>query len=628
MSKPTLSRKLYLMNPSYSPMAKYAKNPFLSKRTTSSPTNSLPKSSSPAQAKTLSFTKKPVTAHWSPNRKILSPAKAFQAAFNNNPATLQNSFIGSTTQDYEPKLNFPIFAMPESKLTEEFKKSTQFQKNYITKPGVTSNTSLRGPNPNPQDPKVTVQDYDIFSRVENRGSGLGKNCGQNPKIPKNRDQNLSSPKNADISLLVKSRDFLNRTTHRDYHQKNKYTPRNSLSMVNGSRTERYGDGNIMDSSLWTPNPTKTLTHRSGLGSRLSCIDRFWPQGKNGPQEGAEGGQGGGSVYSKYSKKTLDRFMVNREMGVTECSLSIGRLVGELGGLEKRNGLLEDYCREKDRQKQILESKISDLSSQCCAQDSLVKKNKLLEQENFGLRAQKLESGEGEGDLGLAHRDSKKVMGEMLGEWKILQRGFSEQIVRARRDQEIFDCENTRKKLDYLEEKFKLIFYENKHYQKNFFKKSFDEVKVEAKLQEAVRHFQSLRAQLTQKKESKFELEKMRLEFDEKQEKIDRFIKKNLEFLTTTSKGPGIGHHRQNNFSLTERNSVNSSRQEKEFTLTNEVILLESENKRLLSLIKAKESQLSKLTKCERDVGEEMNSVLEKNEHLDLQYKTMQLNYQN
>jgi hypothetical protein len=397
-------------------------------------------------------------------------------------------------------------------------------------------------------------------------------------------------------------------------------------MVNGSRTERVsGNNNFLDSSNWTHLGVKTRTQGSGVGGRVRCTEK-WKDLSGIDGEGKIGGKGSG--YSKYSRKTLGRFGVDKEIGIFELNQHIEKSVGELEKLKERNFLLGRYIKEKDCEKEIMEGRIRDLTGDREARDVLVRKNQLLEQENFRLKVQKLEFDKGHEDSG----DWKKAWGDMLGEWKILQKGFLEQIVRARRDQEIFDCKNTRKKLDYLEEKFKLIFYENKHYQKNFFKKSFDEVKVEAKLQEAVRHFQSLRAQLAQKSESKFELDRMRLEFDSKQEQIDSFIKKNLEFLAASSKQPRLGHHsasgHRQNFSLTERNSINSSRQEKEFTLTNEILLLESENKRLLGLIKAKDSQLSKLTKCERDVGEEMNSVLERNEHLDLQYKTMQLNYQN
>jgi hypothetical protein len=436
-----------------------------------------------------------------------------------------------------------------------------------------------------EDQKVKIKDFDQFSRVP---------------TPK-------SPQNADISLLVKSRDFLHRSPGPNFAQKLKYTPRGSLSMLNGSRTERFCHNNILNTSNWTHLGAKTVTQIGGKGVM---------------------GQGEGSGYSKYSRKTLGRFGVEKEMGISECNQNIEKLVGECEKLKERNFLLGRYVKEKDCEKEIMEGRIRGLMGGREEIDALVRKNKILEQENFGLKVQKLEAEKGHQDSG----DWKKAWGDMLGEWGILQKGFLEQIVRARRDQEIFDCENTRKKLDYLEDKFKLVFYENKHYQKNFFKKSFNEVKVEAKLQEALRHFQSLRAQLAQKSESKFELDRMRLEFDSKQEQIDNFIRKNLELLRASSKQPGLGHypasgHRQH-FSLTERNSVNSSSQEKEFTLTNEIILLESENKRLLGLIKAKDSQLSKLTKCERDVGEEMNSVLEINEHLDLQHKTLQLNYQN
>lgn len=140
-------------------------------------------------------------------------------------------------------------------------------------------------NTNFEDQKVKIKDSDQFSRV-----------------PPSK-----SPQNADISLLVKSRDFLHRSPGGNYAQKLKYTPRGSLSMLNGSRTERFCHNNISDTSNWTHLGAKTVTQIGGTGVM---------------------GQREGSGYSIYSRKTLGRFGVEKEMGISECNQHIEKLVGE------------------------------------------------------------------------------------------------------------------------------------------------------------------------------------------------------------------------------------------------------------------------------------------------------------
>ena len=126
-----------------------------------------------------------------------------------------------------------------------------------------------------------------------------------------------------------------------------------------------------------------------------------------------------------------------------------------------------------------------------------------------------------------------------------------------------------------------MFHENKNYQHTFFANTFSETENEAKLQESLIHFgknshflylkkliESLKSQINLKTHSKTELNRIKSNSELKLTEINNFINKNQIFFEKKS---------------LETNSViktAAKNSEGNYHLTNELMMLNSENKRL------------------------------------------------